>query len=419
MHKSGLDTYQSNTIRVRGILLSVLAAFILLLGSTVFVRLLCVYSHRPSDFAQDYWAAQALCDDKSPYDVWIVDKWGYSVPVVNNHPPFVAFLFIPLTFLSYEAAFFLWGIFSLVLYLGVLGGVLCELKIHLDVWQSVLVTGIALCWYPFLAHIALGQLSILLTGCIFLGWCCLRRGWDWLAGVLLGVASALKLFPALLVLYLILHRRWKALSGFIVSTFCCFVLPLSVMSPEDYWRYFVDVTPRNFAGCVLFPANISIAGAINRLLVNGPWVQGLVNRPELVEPFTIVFNLVVLIVLLNRILHLPKNHFGSDFVFSYSSIAMILISPISWQHAFPLLLLPFGLLFKGLQGRRPRKLYDLFLFSLLLLSLPYFQIGDLLMTLCAPGQMPWYIALLLLMPIVGMCLLWWLLDQGMRGVIRV
>ncbi len=64
------------------------------------------------------------------------------------------------------------------------------------------------------------------------------------------------------------------------------VLPLVVVSPSDYWRYFLEVVPTNSSRFMFFLANLSVFSVINRFLSNGPWVVLVFDVPQLICPLT-------------------------------------------------------------------------------------------------------------------------------------
>lgn len=381
---------------------------LVILGLAVFLQVLHVYSQVPSDFMQDYWAARSIRDGRSIYDLRAFGQEEQLDSVTNAHPPFVAVLFLPLTLLSSGDAFKVFGGLSLLLYLGGLWCVLRTLQIRVE---AIAVVGLALCWYPFIAHIALGQISLLLVASILGAWCCLRHGREWEAGVLLGFACAIKLFPLIFALYLLLRRRWKALALMVLMASFFFVIPLAVVSPDDYGRYFLEVTPNNFSNCVFFPVNLSMISVINRFLSEGPWVVPLADAPQLIQPLTWTFTLAVVLILCKKLLDLPSNTHGDDLAFSYVCLAMLLLAPISWLHIFPLLILPFGLIVEEFQRSHVQKLKLCLLLIFLAVSLPYFQIGSSLAEVYAPYRVPWYVALVLILPILGIGSLWWLLEH--------
>jgi hypothetical protein len=84
---------------------------------------------------------------------------------------------------------------------------------------------------------------------------------------------------------------------------------------------------------------------------------------------------------------------GDDIAFTIVCLAMPLLSPISWQHVFPLLALPMGLILaRALQtsGKERNRLLSLLFVIFVLLSLPDFQLANYVMALYAPYRMPCY-----------------------------
>jgi hypothetical protein len=103
------------------------------------------------------------------------------------------------------------------------------------------------------------------------------------------------------------------------------------------------------------------------------------------------------------------------YAFGLTIVAMLLLSPITWGHIFPVLILPISLLLKEyIRDPSPRKLRIL-LFIILLLSLPDVLIARGLMAIHHPFRMPWYSMLLTLGPSVGIVLLWIVLTRRVGG----
>src|SRR5262249_2085928 len=76
-------------------------------------------------------------------------------------------------------------------------------------WVILPMTIALLICFPFRQHIRLGQLNLLLLLLITLVWASDRRGhWAW-AGVWLGAATAIKIFPGFVVFYWLLRRQWR------------------------------------------------------------------------------------------------------------------------------------------------------------------------------------------------------------------
>jgi hypothetical protein len=212
-----------------------------------------------ADFSQDYLASQALLSGQTVY----------NPEFYNNHPPFDMLLILPLALLPYHTAFWLWSGLALLCY-GAVGLIIArELKIVLSAPWVALTVGLALCWSPFQEQMALGQWSLLIAAALIGCWALLRHGRDRLAGVLLGVACLIKLFPGLLILYLLLRRRWWAAGTASATLAIGGLLMLAIVGPSDTLGFFLRVAPSNAAALAAYPLNTALAGPISRLLVDG------------------------------------------------------------------------------------------------------------------------------------------------------
>jgi hypothetical protein len=75
------------------------------------------------------------------------------------------------------------------------------------------------------------------------GWGADRRGLAILAGILLAAAAAIKLFPAFLVLYFVLQRKWKTVAAAAVSFALITMLTAMVLGVETYQAYVTEILP--------------------------------------------------------------------------------------------------------------------------------------------------------------------------------
>jgi len=403
-------------------LITIFGGFLVIVGLLQYI-----YNYRslatiPGDFSQDYYAAWMLRTERSIYtkvsqaDLAATGSTVDATLLVSNyHPPFDAVMFIPLTFLSYKMATTLWSMLSLGLYL-LIGVVLvreCNLKLT-DPWRIVLL-GSALCWPPFQGHIAVGQLSLLLTAMIVVGWMLLRHQYNVLAGVCFGIASLIKLFPGLLLLYLLLARRWHSLGAMIVTIGLGTVFTLAFVGLPDMLHYINYVAPHDVLLFGPYPTNVSINGTFGRLLINGGWVTPIVTAPQLASILTLISNAALLLLLMQMLWVRKPSQPKMDTAFAFTCVAMLLISPISWEHAFPLLALPLGLLLRDHQVLRVPGQTSMLLGIFILISWPLFQTARILLSWYAPDRVPWYAALPLSASTLGMLLLAWLLVKRSRA----
>lgn len=354
-------------------------------GLFIVFRYLQVYRFIPSDFTQDYHAAEALRAGETIY--------GGR----NHHPPLMAVLVVPLTFLPYETVFVLWGLGSLALYLACIWGVMRNLDLRLGVWWVPLI-GVALVWYPFLAHVALGQWSLIIATCVFGGWALLKRNHGMASGALFGFATALKLFPALVSLYLLTQRRWRALVLMGLAFVACTAFSFAVVGPADFWTYVYEEAPSNSARYVVFPTNHSLWGMTSRLLIDNRWVEPVVDAPQVAQGINITLCGLVVGVLTLGLWRLP-NAFSQDMGFAAVCVAMLLLSPLTWQNAFVLLVLPLGVLLRALQRHPTRRLRLTLLLLFILLTIPDIPWARTLITVSKSYPMPWPWGLALLVPV--------------------
>jgi len=128
-----------------------------------------------------------------------------------------------------------------------LGVGLCITRLLNISWSSagwIVAAGIALCWYPFQAHLALGQVSLLLITCLIGGWALIRRGREYEAGLLFALAILIKLFPGLVLLYLLLRWKIRAIVGTAAGLAAGWLSVLLVVGWEDTW---LAILPGNSA----------------------------------------------------------------------------------------------------------------------------------------------------------------------------
>lgn len=447
---------QRASSRRRARLIELLGWLLIIVGLIVVLQRMLAVLSIDSDFNQDYIAAQALRVGQSLYADFAAhpirpqdhpEHLLFAAPSRDNnfHPPFTAVLFVPFTFLPYSVAMSIWNVLSLAIYLAIGFIIGRELDITLSRSYLILLLGLALCWYPFAAHIALGQISLQLILPIIGCWALLRHGRPLLAGALLGFACLIKLFPGLIVVFLLLiglrnllrplaaaqatarahpaqtarrlladsmhepHIQAAAAAGVVIAAGG--LLTLLIVGAADMARYTQEAVPQQLAEYRAFVVNHGLAGPINRLLLDGPWVRPLLEAPLLASLLNTAGRLLVLGIALYQIWRLPATRPGDDIAFSLVFLAMLLISPLTWQHVFPLLALPFGLLLKKLLEEGSTRKLLWYLLPLLLISVPDIEIARNLMLAYEPYRMPWYAGLLLLPPFLGLLLLWRIVWQ--------
>jgi hypothetical protein len=268
----------------------------------------------------------------------------------NAHPPVSVLLVLPLGRLSYANAFRIWGLLSLLavgasLWLIVKG---LRLKLSPAGWALALLA-LAVC-FPLRNQFHQGQLSAVLMLLLVGAWAAARSGRDRLAGVALGVATAVKLFPGLLFCHFLLRgRRSVVFVG--VSTFLLLTCAsVSVFGIQTYADYLKDVMP----GLEYWHSswhNASLLGFFKKLFnPNLDYTEPVLRSPLLALAGWAISGLA-LVAFSGSVSASSRSQEQEDFAYCVNLIIMQLLSPLTWQHSFLLMILPLLVLWDRLPSR--------------------------------------------------------------------
>jgi hypothetical protein len=290
---------------------------------------------------------------------------------INAHPPTTVLLGLPLAQLDYPAAVFAWNLFSLAALAASAWLVIRQLDLQLNAWMILpAVVLLLLCW-PLRSHLAQGQLATVLLLLVSGAWAADRSGREILAGTLLGAAAVLKLFPALLFLYFIFRHRWRAVAA---GMACCAVLlaaTAAVLGPAAYATYLREVPPFVTEWRSAWN-NASLPGLWSKLFEPGTKGNGivpLVYNPALAHVLVVVSCSAVLF-LVARATRQAQSLAERDGAFAAAVAAALLVTPVTWEHGFLLLLLPFAIFWAGSIAGSPRRLFLILLAFVLMILNP-------------------------------------------------
>jgi alpha-1,2-mannosyltransferase len=184
-------------------------ALLLLAGVLFWLRLptlVKTLNSYPWDGKVDWLAARAFLAGKNPYspqELAAVKLDGLG------HPPTTSFWFIPLALLDMQMMSKVLGTLSILMLLAQCWLVARELQVR-SAWAVGILFGVLVLYREWMRfHLHLAQISQLISFLLVLTWVALRRRRDWLAGIPLGIACTLKLFPGLVAVFILLSRRWR------------------------------------------------------------------------------------------------------------------------------------------------------------------------------------------------------------------
>jgi alpha-1,2-mannosyltransferase len=290
-------------------------------------------------------------------------------------PPFQAMFFAPFALIAAAsplAAKMLWHALNLACF-GL--GVWLSLK-ALDVardrarqpqapWLPMLFAPLAAILLPALTNFEHQNMNALLLALIAAATWQMTLGSAAAAGILVGTATALKMFPAFLVLYFVIRRYWTAALAAIVTTIVLSVAPLAI-----YGAGFTDLvnTFRRLgsSGWPIRGNNQSLIAALDRLTlefvptpVDAAGVREAADAPPALALFAVLALLLVGAFVLT-IARTPRRPSSIPCEMAMATILAILLSPIAWDHYWLMMFPAFLVVYVASQERRGSALHYAF-----------------------------------------------------------
>ena len=130
-------------------------------------------------------------------------------------------------------------------------------------WLTAAIVAVALWFGPVRETIGFGQVNVFLMALVLVD--VIRGRGRWWGGTLTGLAMAIKLTPAVFLLYFVLRRDWRGLATAVVSALA-FTGIGHLLTPDDsarYWTFAIRDPAR--IGGLAFTSNQSVNGFVHRL----------------------------------------------------------------------------------------------------------------------------------------------------------
>ncbi|MGW0175770.1 glycosyltransferase 87 family protein [Rhodococcus sp. NPDC003322] len=249
-----------------------------------------------------------------------------------TYPPLAAIVFSPLSAISLHQAGIVLTVLSLAALLATVALTLRSLGVidrRVAVWTVPAVFAGALLLEPVYSTLDYGQINIVLMALVAAD--CLLPRTPWPRGLLVGLVAAIKLTPAVFVLYFLLRKDIRAVvataGGFLLGTGLGFVVCFS--DAKQYWTE--TLLDSNRIGRPAYAANQSLTGMLARLGLEG-------------TARSAVWLLCCLLVLAIAVVAVRRTLAAGHPVLALTATAVLglLISPVSWSHhwvwAVPLLM---------------------------------------------------------------------------------
>ncbi len=188
------------------------------------------------------------------------------------------------------------------------------------------------------------QILLLLTLCIV----ALDIRKDYAAGFCLGILAMIKPQPLLIVPYFFIIKRFKAASATIV-TFTVGSLLTGILIGWDTFMYYTHEVLPSFAMkatqfppiLINAPPNRSIQGLIMRLFTSSRWNPALINMPNAAPLIARLSVLLIIVITALFLFKRLKQSLSFDQIWTdigWLALTSVIISPLTWDHHFVLLI---------------------------------------------------------------------------------
>ncbi len=297
---------------------------------------------RNRDFCQWYLCGLALKDNPSTLysaDLNVLaNSFGMELTSKENkgvnYPPTAVIFFEQLTWVSPQFAFRVFQVLEFVSLVLIIWLLVWDNTPTTHLWFKFFLSSLIAFFYPISEQMHQGVISIFLLVLLVLMMRSLRSGQDLLAGITLALACLIKLFPGLLLIYLIVCKKWRVLNWSIVFIVLGSALTVSVVGLHSTLAF---VTKLGYLNTMNGPFSVkAFVLHLFRLAFGLPLGAGKFLAYEIVTALT---ELALVALAIKATLESAHDLKGQQYSFGMWLVIMVLMSPPAWAH-YGVLFLP-------------------------------------------------------------------------------
>lgn len=230
-----------------------------------------------------------------------------------TYPPLAAVLFIPLTWVSVELGGFLMTVVSLAALVLVL--VVTLRSLNLPVVLALWLLPLAALFEPVRDTISFGQINLLLMAAVVVDTLGPKHR---LTGALSGLAAAVKLTPAVFVVFFLIRRDYRSAATMAGSALAA-TAAAALAAPETSLHYLrTTLVDTERIGAQSYSKNQSLTGALSRIF-----------DAQTVDTLWLLLVPAVIVLALVAAWRVRRHQAG---LLSVVSLISLLCSPVSWSH---------------------------------------------------------------------------------------
>jgi Glycosyltransferase family 87 len=253
-----------------------------------------------------------------------------------TYPPAAISLFFPLTLVSLNVAYFAWTWLSILCMAGTYFVVLQRVRKQdrtanavIAIWATIATVAL---FAPMSECLDWGQTSTVLLLLVTLDVLMIRGRYQ---GLLVGVATAIKLYPGLFIAFWLFRRSWRT-AGVAVATFLSVTAISWALWPHDANTFFLQILPKG-SETGHFGAGFTIfnSASVSSFYLRLPFLP-----KSAVDVLVALTSLLILVGGMAAAVRLDRSGLKISALVTLLAMSVV-ISPVTWDHYFtfaPLLL---------------------------------------------------------------------------------
>jgi len=297
------------------------------------------------DFSNYYESAWALRNGIDPYSSYLAPvgaRLGLETGGLlhaSETPPFLL-CFEPLTLVPPRAAFWTWSAINFAA-LAIAMYLLLAYRPGLSTRTAWLLAGLILMSAPVTVNLYWGQSQLIILALMAAAMRSMEHKRDGAAGLLIAAAALLRAYPLLLVGYLLITRRWRALAFATAGIAAGVLVTVAALGLTQVL---------SFVHGAIWLTDYSVVNRVDNLSL-GPFVSRTFwtltgtaagSSTDWIRRAAIAVADVLLFAVTIRATLLDSNRGDPDWrIYSLWIATAIMLSPVAWHHYLLLLIIPF------------------------------------------------------------------------------
>lgn len=292
-----------------------------------------------SDYGHDFHAIYEGVADYAKAGAPLYDLAAIAanpLDALYKYPPSFALAFWPFAQPDFVPALYAWRVFNGILLIVGVWALLRAYNLRLRSWPGA---GLLLMLFLFRSipdTLRYGQIDIIVFCALALGLLAVRREqWAWM-GAAIGVAAAIKLYPAYLLGLPLIRRRWPGIAAALLAGGAIGLASLAFFGWEIWLTFLRDVLGSTGVGTA-WADNQTFNGFLNRL----PTADSIGLVPDGGGRLRIAtYGWFALFTGATFWLTRPSGGMRADLAYGLWITALLIVLPVAWMHYLAILVIP-------------------------------------------------------------------------------